>query len=426
MASTPYIASLTLNVSSDSLSTPLTMSIPLADLTYPGVNSIQITNSDIVAAFNSANEGQQFSSSLVTTYGGINVEGLSNIITSSPYTYTPVPLSTPLYADAPSINNSGVLDIDPTHEISYISRIGGGENGYSAVTTEGGLTLPNQLALNSDGDIIIYCPSAPSNKLQIFDSNGNFKFKVGGSGSGDDAVTSSPPFALAVDKKDNIYVPYNYNSIQIFSKTGVFKSKVTLDVAPVSIIFDKNNRMLVLDLAGIITSYTVNSNNTFTKLELSKNVIRNGILHIDSLNNLVLYSPSASTIVTYNINDLSFLSAVSIPRGTGDGELYNISGLTTIRTILNYDANGNMVFADYENTTTPTAVNSNSNSLRRIQYFDNQFNFKRSINFSSGYGVNSSEGNYFRIYSMVVHPSGDLFVADTLNNRVLRYGYRST
>lgn len=126
MASTPYIASLTLNVSSDSLSTPLTMSIPLADLTYPGVNSIQITNSDIITAFSSANEGQQFSSSLVTTYGGINVEGLSNTITSSPYTYTPVPLSTPLYADAPSINNSGVLDIDPTHEISYISRIGGG------------------------------------------------------------------------------------------------------------------------------------------------------------------------------------------------------------------------------------------------------------------------------------------------------------
>jgi hypothetical protein len=85
-----------------------------------------------------------------------------------------------------------------------------------------------------------------------------------------------------------------------------------------------------------------------------------------------------------------------------------------------------MVFADYENTTNPTAVNSNSNSLRRIQYFNNQFNFKRSINFSSGYGVNSSEGNYFRIYSMVVHPSGDLLVSDTLNNRVLRYGYRST
>lgn len=87
-----YIASLTLNVYSDSLSAPLTMPIPLNNLNYNGSNSIQITNSDIVAAFNSATMGQQFSSSLVTTYGGINVEGLSNNITSSPYTHTPYPV----------------------------------------------------------------------------------------------------------------------------------------------------------------------------------------------------------------------------------------------------------------------------------------------------------------------------------------------
>lgn len=403
------------------------MSIPINGLTYSGSNSIQISNSEIVTAFSSANEGQQFSSSLVTTYGGLNLqvagfEGLSNIITSSPYIYTPVPLSTPVYTDSPSINNSGVLDIYPTHQISYISKIGGGENGYSAVTTEGGLTLPTQLALNSDGDIIICSPSAPSNKLQIFDSNGNFKFNVGGSGSGDDAVTGCTFFGLAVDKNDNIYVALN-NYIKVFSKTGVFKSKVTLDITPSSIIFDKDNRMFVLDTSFYITLYTVNSNNTFTKLELSIQVANSGKLLINGLNNLVLYSPSQSTIFTYDINDLTLLSTVSIPRGTGDGEVNNVG---TVRLIFNYDSNGNMVFAEYENTTNPPALSSSSNSVRRIQYFDNQFNFKRSINFSSGYGVNSSEGNYFRIYSMVVHPSGDLLVTDPFNNRVLRYGYRST
>jgi hypothetical protein len=423
MASTPYIESLTLNVSSDGLSAPLTMPIPLNNLNYNGSNSIQITNSNIVAAFNSANEGQQFLSSLVTTYGGINVEGLSNTITSSPYTYTPVPLSTPLYADAPTIHNSGVLDIDPTHQISYISRIGGGETGYSAVTTEGGLTIPTQLALNSDGDIIIACPPASSNKLQIFDSNGNFKFKVGGSGSGDDAVTGIAIFGLAVDKKDNIYVASN-NYIQVFSKTGVFKSKVTLDVSPYSIIFDKNNRMFVLDTTFNITSYTINSNNTFTKLELSRHVGYTGRLLINSLNNLVLYSPILTRIATYDINNLTLLSTVSIPRGSGDGEVYSASVITGL--IFNYDSNGNMVFADFESNTNEPEVNSYGALSRRIQYFDSNFNFKRSTNFSSGYGVNSSEGNYYRMYSMVVHPSGDLFVSDTFNNRVLRYGYRST
>jgi hypothetical protein len=423
MASTPYIESLTLNVSSDGLSAPLTMPIPLNNLNYNGSNSIQITNSNIVAAFNSANEGQQFLSSLVTTYGGINVEGLSNTITSSPYTYTPVPLSTPLYADAPTIHNSGVLDIDPTHQISYISRIGGGETGYSAVTTEGGLTIPTQLVLNSDGDIIIACPSASSNKLQIFDINGNFKFKVGGSGSGDDVVTGFNFFGLAVDKKDNIYVASN-NYIQVFSKTGVFKSKVTLDVSPYSIIFDKNNRMFVLDTTFNITSYTINSNNTFTKLELSRRVGYNGRLLINSLNNLVLYSSAWVSIATYDINNLTLLSTVSIPRGSGDGEVYSTSGLTGL--VFNYDSNGNMVFADFERLSNPAEVDSYGLLSRRIQYFDSNFNFKRSTNFSSGYGVNSSEGNYFRIYSMVVHPSGDLFVSDPFNNRVLRYGYRST
>jgi hypothetical protein len=97
MASTPYIESLTLNVSSDGLSAPLTMSIPLNNLNYNGSNSIQITNSNIVNVFNSANMGQQFSSSLVVTYGGLNLEvagfeGLSNTVTSSPYTYTPRPV----------------------------------------------------------------------------------------------------------------------------------------------------------------------------------------------------------------------------------------------------------------------------------------------------------------------------------------------
>jgi hypothetical protein len=330
-------------------------------------------------------------------------------------------LSTPLYADAPTINNSGVLDIDPTHQISYISRIGGGETGYSAVTTEGGLTQPTQLVLNSDGDIIIACPSASSNKLQIFDINGNFKFKVGGSGSGDDAVTGVTFFGLAVDKKDNIYVASN-NYIQVFSKTGVFKSKVTLDVSPYSIIFDKNNRMFVLDITYNITSYTINSNNTFTKLELSSSVgLGNfGRLYINGLNNLVLGTAFAN--FTYDINNLSLLSTVSIPSGTGDGQI-NLFGIT--RTHFSYDANGNIVVADYETTTNPIAENSNGNPSRRIQYFDSNFNLKRSINFSSGYGVNSSEGNYFRIYSVVVHPSGDLLVADPLNNRVLRYGYRS-
>jgi len=423
----PYIRSLALSVSSDNLSAPITMSIPLADLTYPGVNSIPITNSEIIAAFNSASEGQQFLSSLVVSYNGLNLEvtgfqGLSDTITSTPYVYTPVPLATPVYTDSPSINNSGVLDIDPTHEISYISRIGGGENGYSSVTTEGGLTAPTQLALNSVDDIIIACPSASSNKLQIFDSNGNFKFKVGGSGSGDSVVTGCAVFGLAVDKNDNIYVALN-NDIKVFSKTGVFKSKVTLDITPYSIIFDKDNRMFVLDTTNNITSYTINSNNIFTKLGLSTYVGYAGRLLINSLNNLVLYSPSQANIATYDINDLSLLSTVSIPRGTGDGEVNNVG---TSRLIFNYDSNGNMVFTEYESNTNPGAVVSNSNSIRRIQYFDNQFNFKRSINFSSGYGVNSVEGNYFRIYSMVVHPSGDLLVSDPLNNRVLRYGYRIT
>jgi hypothetical protein len=92
-----YIASLTLNVSSSALPAPLTTSIPINNLNYNGSNSIQIPNGDITTAFSSSTMGQQFSSSLVTTYGGLNLEvagfeGLSNNITSSPYTYTPRPV----------------------------------------------------------------------------------------------------------------------------------------------------------------------------------------------------------------------------------------------------------------------------------------------------------------------------------------------
>ena len=91
MSAPPYITSMSLSVSSGFLWGSLTMPIPLTGLTYPGINSIQITNNEIIAAFNSAPQGEQFASSLITTYGGLNYDELSNTITSTYSIYTPKP-----------------------------------------------------------------------------------------------------------------------------------------------------------------------------------------------------------------------------------------------------------------------------------------------------------------------------------------------
>src|SRR2546422_9757840 len=83
---------------------------------------------------------------------------------------------------------------------------GGSENGQFAV--------PQGIALDKSGNI--YVVDQNNNRVEIFDSNGNFVSELGTFGSGDGQIND--PTRIAVDKSGNIYVTdKNNDRVEIFN-----------------------------------------------------------------------------------------------------------------------------------------------------------------------------------------------------------------
>src|SRR2546422_7697925 len=83
---------------------------------------------------------------------------------------------------------------------------GGSENGQFAV--------PQGIALDKSGNI--YVVDQNNNRVEKFDSNGNFVLKLGTFGSGDGQFAD--PLGIAVDKSGYIYVvDQNNERVEIFS-----------------------------------------------------------------------------------------------------------------------------------------------------------------------------------------------------------------
>jgi len=99
---------------------------------------------------------------------------------------------------------------------NFLSTFGSNGNG------NGQFQNPYGIAINSKGNIIISDQS--NHRIQIFDSEGNFLSKFGSNGNGNGQFSS--PRAICIDKNDRIYVcDYCNNRIQIFDSKGTFISK---------------------------------------------------------------------------------------------------------------------------------------------------------------------------------------------------------
>src|SRR5437588_608595 len=79
--------------------------------------------------------------------------------------------------------------------------------------------FPRGVAVDSSQNI--YVADAGNHRIQVFDSAGNFKFKFGSFGSGNGQFNS--PYGIAVDSSKNIYVVDTFNNrIQVFDSAGNF------------------------------------------------------------------------------------------------------------------------------------------------------------------------------------------------------------
>ena len=82
----------------------------------------------------------------------------------------------------------------------------------------------NPFGVAVDSNKNLYVADTDNNRIQVFDSAGNFKFTFGSIGSGNSQFFS--PFSIAVDNSQNIYVIDNGNNrVQVFDSAGNFKFK---------------------------------------------------------------------------------------------------------------------------------------------------------------------------------------------------------
>ena len=92
----------------------------------------------------------------------------------------------------------------------------------NAGSGNGEFNCPESVAVDSTG--VIYVGDEENNRVQRFNSNGDFVAMLGTMGSGDGQFID--PEDVAVDENDNVYVADSDNSrIQKFDSSGNFIAK---------------------------------------------------------------------------------------------------------------------------------------------------------------------------------------------------------
>ncbi|MBF0538657.1 MAG: SMP-30/gluconolactonase/LRE family protein [Nitrospirae bacterium] len=213
---------------------------------------------------------------------------------------------------------------------------------------------PVGLAIDNSGNV--YAADWGNNRLQKFDSNGNFIMKWGSSGTGDGQFNN--PYGIAVDTAGNVYVADTVNQrIQKFDSNGNFIMKWGSNGSgdgqfsnPYGIAVDTAGNILVAD----------SDNNRIQKF--------------DSNGNFIMKWGS---------------------KGSGDGQLYWPFRVTV-------DKTGNVFVLDTGNN--------------RVQRFDSNGAFV--IKWGS---FGSGDGQFNQPYGIAVDTAGNVYVADSLNNRIQKF-----
>ena len=122
--------------------------------------------------------------------------------------------------------------LSPTASVSEVLQLSVYRRDYGKVGDEpvsqfgskgagdGQFSDPNSVACNSRGEIVV--ADRNNHRIQVFDRNGKFLFKVGSFGNGNGQFNQ--PGAVTVDQRNNqIVVADTYNHrIQIFNDKGTF------------------------------------------------------------------------------------------------------------------------------------------------------------------------------------------------------------
>ncbi|MCA9342384.1 6-bladed beta-propeller, partial [Candidatus Saccharibacteria bacterium] len=335
-----------------------------------------------------------------------------------------------------------VVGISPDYVFDYFS------------TTNGLFSAATKIATDINGNI--YVADGGNNRIQKFDSEGDFIAKWGS--TGEEQGQFKTPSGVAIDSQGYVYVTDKYNNrIQKFDSNGVFVTEwgsygqLTEQFNNASdIAIDSNNNVYVADTDNFRIQ-KFDSNGVFITSWGSQGSEENEFekpvyIAIDSSDNIYVSDMDNHRIQKFNSGGT--LITMWGSQGGGNGELWYPHGLTIDsqgnvyvvdrynNRIQKFDSGGNFlqVWESSRLFSKPQSITFNSNgdilipehnenysANHRIQKFDS------SGNFISRWGTRgSNNGEFDYPYGIVADSNNNSYVADSANHRIQKFDSSGT
>lgn len=250
----------------------------------------------------------------------------------------------------------------------------------------------------------IYVSDTNHQQIQVFDSTGKFAFKFGSKGTGEGQFLF--PYGITGDSKGNVYVADLYNGkISIFTSEGKFVKYFTDDsknagfyASPAGLRI-YNNKLFVTDIkSNSVREYSLSGKRL---LELTKAAADDDILNapnavtIDDEKNIFVSDSGNQRIVKYDKNG-KFIGIINGSKDNkGDSKFVNPRGIGV-------QPNGTLLVVD--------------NMTHYVYGFDQKGKQK----FQFG-GIGSDNNQFYLPNGLFVDSQGEIFITDTVNERVALY-----
>lgn len=281
--------------------------------------------------------------------------------------------------------------------------------------------LLNPCAIATDSSANLYIADSGNNRIQKFDSSGNFIRKWGkndctsGTGNGEFNV----PYHVAIDASNNLYVAdYSNNRIQKFDSSGNFSAKWGANggdgtagsnngefSGPVGVAVDGSNNIYVFDVGNLRIQKLTSAGVYVTKWggwgTGDGQFYNSGgeSIGVDAVGNVYLADQYHNRVEKFDTNG-NFLAKFG-SQSTANGEFYEPWGISI-------DPSGNIYIADTAN--------------HRIQKFSSNMAYSGKWGKNGGDGTSGTgNGEFNKPTSLVFDSSGNIYIADGSNHRIQKF-----